>query len=44
MNLDKLLKQPNTLPSAPKVIRKLMDTFNQDEVTFLKSPLYFLVI
>jgi HD-like signal output (HDOD) protein len=32
MNLDKLLKQPNTLPSAPKVIRKLMDTFSQEEV------------
>jgi HD-like signal output (HDOD) protein len=32
MNLDKLLKQPNALPSAPKVIRKLMDTFNQDDV------------
>ncbi len=35
MNLDKLLKQPNTLPSAPKVIRKLMDTFNQDEVDIM---------
>lgn len=35
MNLDKLLKQPNTLPSAPKVIRKLIDTFNQEEVDIL---------
>ena len=35
MNLDKLLKQPNTLPSAPKVIRKLMDTFNQEDVDIL---------
>lgn len=35
MNLDKLLKQPNTLPSAPKVIRKLMDTFNQEDVDLL---------
>ncbi|MEX1166849.1 MAG: HDOD domain-containing protein, partial [Hydrogenophaga sp.] len=32
MNLEKLLKQPNALPSAPKVVRKLMETFNQDEV------------
>ncbi|QCB46462.1 HDOD domain-containing protein [Hydrogenophaga sp. PAMC20947] len=35
MNLDKLLKQPNTLPSAPKVIRKLMDTFNQEDVDIM---------
>jgi HD-like signal output (HDOD) protein len=35
MNLDKLLKQPNALPSAPKVVRKLMDTFNQEEVDIM---------
>lgn len=35
MNLDKLLKQPNALPSAPKVVRKLMDTFNQEDVDSL---------
>jgi HD-like signal output (HDOD) protein len=35
MNLDKLLKQPNTLPSAPKVVRKLIDTFNQEDVDLL---------
>jgi HD-like signal output (HDOD) protein len=32
MNIDRLLKLPNTLPSAPKVVRKLMETFNQEEV------------
>lgn len=36
MNLEKLLKQPNALPSAPKVVRKLMNTFSQDDV----DPLY----
>lgn len=35
MNFDKLLKQPNTLPSAPKVVRKLMETFNQENVDLL---------
>lgn len=35
MNLDKLLKQPNVLPSAPDVVRKLMDTFNQEDVDTL---------
>ena len=32
MHLDKLLKQPNALPSAPKVVRKLIESFDQDEV------------
>ena len=32
MNIDRLLKLPNTLPSAPKVVRKLMETFDQEEV------------
>lgn len=35
MNIDRLLKLPNTLPSAPKVVRKLMDTFNQEDVDAL---------
>ena len=35
MNFDRLLKQPNTLPSAPKVVRKLMETFNQENVDLL---------
>lgn len=37
MQLDKLLKQPNALPSAPKVVRKLMETFDQEEVDLLKA-------
>ena len=32
MHLDKLLKQPNALPSAPKVVRKLIESFEQEEV------------
>jgi len=32
MHLDKLLKQPNALPSAPKVVRKLIDSFDQEDV------------
>lgn len=32
MHLDKLLKQPSALPSAPKVVRRLIDTFEQPEV------------
>jgi HD-like signal output (HDOD) protein len=35
MNLDKLLKQPNAMPAAPKVVRKLMDTFNQEDVDLM---------
>lgn len=37
MQLEKLLKQPNALPSAPKVVRKLMETFEQDDVDLLKA-------
>lgn len=32
MHLDKLLKQPQALPSVPKVVRKLIDTFEQPDV------------
>lgn len=35
MQLEKLLKQPNALPSAPKVVRKLIDTFDREEVDLL---------
>ena len=37
MNLDKLLKQPNVLPVAPKVVRKLIDTFNQENVDLMEA-------
>lgn len=37
MQLEKLLKQPNALPSAPKVVRKLMETFEQDEVDLMRA-------
>lgn len=37
MQLEKLLKQPNALPSAPKVVRKLMETFQQEEVDLMKA-------
>lgn len=40
MQLEKLLKQPNALPSAPKVVRKLMETFEQDEVDILQAASY----
>lgn len=32
MQLEKLLRQPSALPSAPKVVRKLIQTFDQDDV------------
>jgi HD-like signal output (HDOD) protein len=35
MNIDRLLKLPDALPSAPKVVRKLIETFNQEEVDTL---------
>jgi len=35
MNIDRLLMLPNTLISAPKVVRKLMETFNQQDVDTL---------
>ena len=31
MHLDKLLKQPQALPSVPKVVRRLIETFEQPE-------------
>lgn len=37
MQLEKLLKQPNALPSAPKVVRKLIETFDQEEVDLLRA-------
>ncbi|MCD6666578.1 MAG: HDOD domain-containing protein [Hydrogenophaga sp.] len=38
--IHKLLKQPNALPSAPKVVRKLIETFDQEEVDMLKVAEY----
>ncbi len=32
MHLDKLLKQPQALPSVPKVVRRLIETFEQADV------------
>lgn len=32
MQFEKLLKQPNALPSAPKIVRKLIETFDQEDV------------
>ncbi len=32
MQIEKLLKQPDALPSAPKVVRKLIETFDQEDV------------
>ena len=36
MQIEKLLKQPNALPSAPKVVRQLIETFDQDEVDMVR--------
>lgn len=38
--IDKLLKQPNALPSAPKVVRKLIETFDQEDVDALQVATY----
>ncbi len=40
MQLEKLLKQPNALPSAPKVVRQLIETFEQEEVDLNKAAAY----
>ena len=40
MNLEKLLKQPNALPSAPKVVRQLIETFEQEDVDVMKAASY----
>ncbi len=37
MHIDKLLKQPNALPSAPKVVRQLIETFQQEDVDIMKA-------
>ncbi len=36
MQLEKLLKQPSALPAAPKVVRRLITTFDQEEVDMLQ--------
>jgi HD-like signal output (HDOD) protein len=40
MQIEKLLKQPNALPSAPKVVRQLIDTFQQEDVDIAKAASY----
>lgn len=40
MNIEKLLKQPNALPSAPKVVRQLIETFEQEDVDVMKAAAY----
>lgn len=37
MHIDKLLKQPNALPSAPKVVRQLIETFQQEDVDIMRA-------
>lgn len=36
MQLEKLLKQPSALPAAPKVVRRLISTFDQEEVDMVQ--------
>lgn len=40
LTVDKLLKQPSALPSAPKVVRKLIETFEQKEVDIMQVAAY----
>ncbi|MBD3892829.1 HDOD domain-containing protein [Hydrogenophaga sp.] len=40
MQLEKLLKQPNALPSAPKVVRKLIETFDKEDVDVMLVAAY----
>ena len=40
MQIEKLLKQPSALPSAPKVVRKLIETFEQEEVDIMQAAMY----
>jgi len=40
MQIEKLLKQPQALPSAPKVVRQLIETFEQEEVDLLQAASY----
>ncbi len=40
MQLEKLLKQPNALPSAPKVVRQLIETFEQEDVDVMKAAAF----
>lgn len=36
MQLEKLLKQPSALPATPKLVRRLISTFDQEEVNMLE--------
>ena len=40
MQIEKLLKQPSALPSAPKVVRKLIETFEQEDVDIMQAAMY----
>ncbi len=40
MQIEKLLRQPNALPSAPKVVRKLIETFEQEEVDIMEAAMH----
>jgi HD-like signal output (HDOD) protein len=40
MQIEKLLKQPSALPSAPKVVRKLIETFEQEDVDIMQAAIY----
>eukprot|EP01041_Mallomonas_annulata_P029221 gene29221-51179_t len=40
MQLEKLLKRPDALPSAPKVVRKLIETFDQEDVDAMQAAAY----
>lgn len=40
MQIEKLLRQPNALPSAPKVVRQLIETFQQEDVDIAKAASY----
>lgn len=40
MQIEKLLRQPSALPSAPKVVRKLIETFEQEDVDIMQAAMY----
>jgi HD-like signal output (HDOD) protein len=40
MQIEKLLRQPGALPSAPKIVRKLIETFEQEEVDIMQAAIY----
>lgn len=40
MQIEKLLRQPSALPSAPKVVRKLIETFEQEDVDIMQAAMF----